>query len=186
MTANELRKQDEGLKAVRLVRWSVLAFIWCSFAAMMFPIAVYTLPDLESAWYPPIREQHITDVHLKPDAPEYLLWRWTFIKQRKATPEYITFMAYDPRYPRVRYNVDTYIGWECRDNMRSDRTSLPSENPVVRDMCVRLPKPLVGNADTKVDGVFDFNVGHSLYTVPVKVPAFSESRNIPVPLADPK
>lgn len=186
MTDSEHRKLDEGLKAVRLVRWSVIAFIWCAFAAILFPIAVYTLPDLEAAWYPPIIQQRVSDVHLKPDDPNFLLWRWTFVKQRKATPEYITFMAYDPQFPRVRFNVDTYSGWDCKTNMRSDRTALPSKTPVTRDMCVRLPSALVGRADTMVDGVFDFNVGHSFYTVPVKVPAFSEPQTVPAPLADPR
>jgi hypothetical protein len=177
---------DSSLSAVRALRWFVLIMIWGLFVFIMFPIAIYTLPDLEAAWYPPVKEQRITDRHLKPDDDNYFLERWSFIKQRRGEPEYITFMAYLPELPQERYAVDTYIGWDCKTNFRTDRTSPPSPNRVVRDICIRLPGPLKGRADVRIEGLFDFRVGHKLYTVPVKIPALTPNSGIPDPIAAPR
>lgn len=185
MTERELRR-DEGIRVVKLLRVIVIGFIWSLFFVVMIPIAVYTLPDLEAAWWPPIKAQRITKKHLKPGDDAFLLWEWSFIKQRRAEPQYMTFMAYLPETPQERYAVDTYIGWDCRQNFRSDRTSAPSSYRVTREVCVRLPDRMRGRADAMIDGVFDFNVGHSLYTVPVRIPASTDDQSIPAPLADPK
>lgn len=184
--SNDDLAHDKSLSAVRALRWLVIVLIWGVFVFVMFPIAIYTLPDLEAAWYPPIKDQEITDKHLKPGDPEFLLERWSFVKQRRGEPEYMTFMAYLPETPQERYAVDSYIGWDCKRNFRSDRTSYPSPLRVTKDICIRLPDKLKGRADVRVEGLFDFRVSHKLYTVPVKVPAATAPHNIPDPLAAPK
>lgn len=188
MTDKQAR-DDDSFKTLRTIRVLVYLMIYGSMSFVLVPIAIYTLPDLESAWYPPIKDQRIYDEHVKPGDDSYLLFRWSFIKQRRAEPEYITWMAYLPEVPQERYAVDSYIGWDCRRNFRSDRTSQPSPVRVVRDVCLRLPDKLKGRSDVVIDGVFDFRVGHGFYTVPVKIPADdppTDRRNIPEPLAAPR
>lgn len=173
-----MTRDAEHLRALRFVRFSIIFFIWSLFAFVTVPIAIYTMPDIEAAWFPPLDKQTITDVHYREDDPYYLLENWTFRKRRKAVPEYMTFMAYRASDPRVRYAVDTYIGWDCKNVARSDRTSLPSEQLITKQICVRLPEALAGKPDVRIDGIFDFNVGHGLYTVPVKVPAGPDPSSI--------
>jgi hypothetical protein len=185
MTDREIRN-DDSLRAVRALRLLMIVMIYGSIAFIMFPIAIYTLPDLEAAWYPPIRDQEVYDAHLKPDDPGFYLERWSFIKQRRAEPEFMTWMVYAPDTPQERYAVDAYIGWDCVNNFRSDRTSPPSTKRVVRDVCIRLPKSLRGRTDVRVEGLFDFRVSHKLYTVPVRIPYATDPRSIPAPLAAPK
>jgi hypothetical protein len=185
MTEQQVR-DDDGLRTIRHLRLLILFMIYGVFIFVTIPIAIYTLPDLEAAWYPPIKDQEIANKHLKPDDPGFMLEEWSFVKQRRAEPEFITFMAYLPDVPQERYAVDAYIGWDCKQNFRSDRTSQPSPNRVTRKICIRLPDKLRGRADTVIEGLFDFRVGHRLYTVPVKVPAVTEPRSIPAPLASPK
>lgn len=185
MTEQQIR-DDDGLRTLRHLRFLVLVMIYGVFVFVTIPIAIYTLPDLEAAWYPPIKDQEVYDGHLKPGSDEFYLERWSFVKQRRAEPEFMTWMAYLPDLPQERYAVDAYVGWDCTENFRSDRTSQPSKQRVVREVCIRLPRKLRGRADVKIEGLFDFRVGHKLYTVPVKVPAATEPRSIPAPLASPK
>lgn len=182
-------RDPRSRRAVKLLRASVLGVIWLCLVLFLMPIGIYVLPDIEAAWYPPIKKQRIEDVHYSHDG-RYLLWDWSFIKQRKAYPEFITFMAYRASDPIVRWAVDTYVGWDCSRNLRSDRTSLPGPQLITRKLCIRLPDELMGKPDIRIEGVFDFNVGHSFYTVPVKVPPNtldpSAAPSIPAPLAAPK
>lgn len=190
----EASKYKANIRALRVLLFSI---IWGFVLITGVPVYLYVLPDLEAAWLPPIKGQVISNVRLKPDNPSYLLWDWEFYKVRRAVPEYITFMAWAPEAPEARWNVDTYSDPDCTMNMRSDRTAAPSSEPVVRHMCVKLPKELAGRDDIHVEGVIDFRMGHSFYTVPVKIPPAREdwpqtvarlnsSRSIPAPLADPK
>lgn len=166
-----MTRDAEHMRGIRFIRFSIIFFIWSIFAFIFIPVAIYTLPDIEAAWNPPLDRQTISDVHYRDGDPNYLLESWTFRKRRKAVPDYMTFMAYRASDPKVRYAVDTYIGWNCKDVLRSDRTSLPSDKPITKQLCARLPEPLAGKPDVHLDGVFDFNVGHGLYTVPVYIPA---------------
>lgn len=185
MTDREIR-DDASFRALRALRYLVFIMVWGLFVFIMFPIAIYTLPDLEAAWYPPIKEQRVTDAHLKPDDDRFILERWSFIKQRRGEPEFITWMAYAPETPQERWAVDAYIGWDCKRNFRSDYTSPPGPNRVVREVCIRLPDPLRGRADVKIEGLFDFRMSHKLYTVPVKVPVATDGPRIPDPIAAPR
>lgn len=185
MTNREARN-DPSIRAVRALRWLMVLLVWGLFVFIMFPIAIYTLPDLEAAWYPPIKEQRVTNVHLKPGDDRFLLELWSFVKQRRGEPEFITFMAYAPESPQQRWAVDAYIGWDCTRNFRSDYTSQPSPRRVEREVCIRLPPPLQGRADVKIEGLFDFRMSHRLYTVPVKVPVATDGPRIPDPIAAPR
>ncbi len=95
-------------------------------------------------------------------------------------------MAWSAENPDMRFAVDTYVGWDCKRNMRSDRSAQPSPSIMLeRKLCFRLPPELVGKDDIRVEGIMDFRLGHSLYTVPVRIPPEREdwptvTRSIPV------
>ena len=191
--SREARK-DDGIRALAALRIFVIVVIWLAATVACVPVAIYTLPDLEAAWAPPIKDQKIRDVHLKPGDDSFLLWEWSFKKDRKGEPVYITFMAYAPNTPQERYAVDTYIGWDCKTNFRTDRSAAAGPNVVERKVCIKLPPQLKGREDVHVDGQMDFRVGHDWYTVPVKIPPNPEDwpdagsigvRSIPAPIATP-
>lgn len=68
-----MTRDAEHLRALRFVRFSIIFFIWSLFAFVTVPIAIYTMPDIEAAWFPPLDMQTITDVHYRDGDPYYLL-----------------------------------------------------------------------------------------------------------------
>lgn len=165
MTVNDARK-DSG---IRFIRFGVLFFIWTCASLLFIPVSWTIAPDVETRVYPPLREQSISDVHLKPDDPNFLLWKWHFRKNRAGYPLFISFMAFEPKLPASRVPVEVFTDWGCTRNFRSDRAA-PADYPRVVTMCARLPPYWAGRPDIHVEGYAEYKVRHPFYTVPMRIP----------------
>lgn len=154
---------------INLLRIFLFSMIWAACCLVGLPVMIYVAPDVEAVIWPPITDQRITEPHLSANG-DFLLWRWSFHKNRWALPEFISFMAYVPERPRERIPVEVFTDWECRRNFRSDRTAIAGDS-VTRDMCARLPVQFQGKANVRIDGFAQYQVTHPFYTVPVRIPA---------------
>lgn len=166
----------------RWIRLLLIGFIWLGVFMVSAPLLIYTLPDIETKINPVLRNQKI-DMVIEKTGGDFLLWRWTYDKVRRGTPEYFSFMAYSRSNPRERVPVEVFTDWNCTRHINSNRAA-PLGVANIREMCARLPNFLKGKQDIVIDGYADYRVGHPFYSIPQRIPDDPEDWPGVGPIAD--
>lgn len=155
------------------LRVLIIFLIWAVVAAFSAPFILFVAPDIEVRLFPVIGEQRITNYRFKDETGRYALFEWRFQKYRYGRPEYFGFMMYDIRNPVDRYTTEAFSSYDCETSLRSLGGAPPGKE-AVKEMCVRIPKQLIGNPWVVADGWVEYSVRHPFYTVGRRIPAEPE------------